>query len=127
MFIDTNVILRYLLDDHQVHSQQARKLIINAKDNSLILTDIVLAEVYYVLCRRKQLNNRQVAGIFNDLMEMPMFGFDHETRLTRQIEIIAGTTLDFADCYLIARAVYAGEPLKTFDKPMQRAYNRYKK
>ncbi len=96
------------------------------QEDYLLITDVVLGEVFYVL-RLKGYQNYQTAEVLSNVLEQPAFVFDQESMLGLLIKVIAETKLDFADCYLIARAIYAHKPLKTFDKPMQRAYSRYKK
>jgi predicted nucleic acid-binding protein len=126
-FIDTNVVLRWLLRDHPTLSAKARDLVQTAEDKpeELYITDVVLGEIFYVM-KNKGYENRQTADILYGLLEQPAFMFDQESRLNLLIDIIRETTLDFADCYLISRAVFSKEPLETFDKPMLKAYNRYK-
>lgn len=125
MFVDTNVMLRWILDDHETLSARARTVIGQADAGDLLLTDVILGEMYYVL-RGKGLANREVGTIFEELLQQAVFRFDNEAWLTGQIKVIAGTNLDFADCYLISRAVQASQPLTTFDKPMQKTYEKYK-
>ena len=126
-FVDTNVVLRWLLQDHETLSPEAARLIQTAEEDNeeLLISDVVLDEIFYVL-RGKGYENHQTATIFNGLLEQPAFVFDQESRLGLLFTIIAGTKLDFADCYLISRAVYSGEALATFDKPMLKAYKKYK-
>jgi predicted nucleic acid-binding protein len=38
------------------------------------------------------------------------------------INLLAGTNLDFADCYLLARALREKSGLVTFDKPLEKLY-----
>ena len=47
--IDTNVILRWLLGDHKELSPRAEKLIQEARPSTLLVTDVILAEIVYVL------------------------------------------------------------------------------
>jgi len=124
-FVDTNVILRWILDDHPTLSQQAKRIISRAPESSLLITDVVLGEIVYIL-RQKKVNNQEIAETLTILLEQEAFIFDQESRLDLLFTIIAETKLDFADCYLISRAVYSGEHLATFDKAMQEAYNKYK-
>ena len=127
-FVDTNVILRWLLNDHPEMSRQAWELIKKGetREDELYITDVVLGELFYVL-RSKQHDNTEIAEIFNDLLERPAFIFDQESRLSLLFDIIGGTKLDFADCYLISRAIFSKQPLKTFDKAMQKAYDKYRR
>jgi predicted nucleic acid-binding protein len=124
-FIDTNILLRWLLNDHPELSDKARQLIETTEDGELLVSDVVLAEIYYVL-RGQHYSNSKIASLIEDFMQQAAFNFDNETRLTSQLAIIAETNLDFADCYLIARAILTRQNLKTFDHAMQKAYAKHR-
>jgi predicted nucleic-acid-binding protein len=125
-FIDTNIVLRWLLNDHPTLSSRARQLVAKATPRDLLITDVVLAEIYYVLCAQKQLSNNQVAKIFTVLQQQAAFAFEHESHLSLLFTIVGDTKLDFADCYLVSRAISFTQPLRTFDTAMQKAYDKYK-
>lgn len=124
-FVDTNVILRWYLEDHAILSGQAKQILDDSQTGEFLISDVVLGEIFYVL-RGLNHDNRQIAEVYTGLLEQPNFIFDQESRLSLLVEIIAKTKLDFADCYLISRAVYSGEQLETFDKAMQKTYDKYK-
>jgi len=48
-FVDTNIVLRYLLGDHPQLTKKAERLIAGADARELIITDVVVAEIVYVL------------------------------------------------------------------------------
>ena len=48
-YVDTNILLRWLLGDHLALSAKAEELVEKSKVSSLIVTDIIAAEVVYVL------------------------------------------------------------------------------
>lgn len=79
IFIDTNIILRYLLDDNIELSQKAQKLI--DSDKKLFLNDAVCAEVIYVLSK---VYNVEREIIKNTLTEF----FDKENIFTQNKEVI---------------------------------------
>ena len=124
-FVDTNIILRWYLEDHAKLSVQARQMFEADPAEEFLITDIVLGEIFYVL-RGMDHDNQQIAEVYSGLLEQPNFIFDQESMLGLLVKVIAGTKLDFADCYIISCAVYSNESLATFDKAMQKAYNRYK-
>ena len=126
-FVDTNVVLRWLLNDHPTLTPKAQRLIKTAEtqEDEFLITDVVLGEIFYIL-RQKGYRNSQTAQVLGDLLERSVFIFDQESRLNLLTRIISETNLDFADCYLISRAVYSNEPLATFDKAMRKAYDKFK-
>lgn len=126
-FVDTNIVLRWLLEDHAELTAQANQLIAQAEEDEeqLLISDVVLSEIFYVL-RFKGFEHSQVAEYLRGLLEQEAFIFEQESRLDLLFNIIGETKLDFADCYLISRAVHAQQSLKTFDKAMLKAYEKYR-
>jgi len=123
-FVDTNIILRWYLEDHTELSARASRILAPSPPEEFLITDVVLSEIFYVL-RSLGYSSQQIAKVYSGLLEQPNFMFDQEAMLGLLIKIIAETRLDFADCYLIARAVHSNEPLATFDKAMQKAYDKF--
>lgn len=73
--IDTNVLLRYLLDDDAVQSEKAAALI-NASEKVLV-TDIVLVETIWSLKgKRYKLDHEGIAQTVNALFEEPNIRFE---------------------------------------------------
>jgi predicted nucleic acid-binding protein len=122
-FVDTNIILRWLLGDHPLSAKAAR-LVIAAKPGELVITSVVAAEIVYVLGGLKK-DRTQLAATFGALSQAMAFSFEDEASM-EAIDILVRTGLDFADCYLIARAVKAHAPLHTFDAHMSQEYARLK-
>jgi predicted nucleic-acid-binding protein len=66
--IDTNVLLRYLLDDDAVQSKKANKLINNS--NQVLVTDVVLVETIWTLKGKKyNLGKEGIIGVIQRLFE----------------------------------------------------------
>ena len=73
--IDTNVLLRYLLDDDVKQSKKASALI-NGSERVLI-TDVVLVETIWTLKGKKyKLNDEDVIQVINSLFEEPNIYFE---------------------------------------------------
>lgn len=121
VFVDTNVLLRWLLGDHQELSAKAEELVQRAKPGSLIVTDIIVAEIVYVL--RSTGRDRQQTGEALLLIgRTPVFKYENDELMTEIIDLLIGTSLDFADCYLLARAKREKVSLETFDEALHKKY-----
>lgn len=120
-FVDTNILLRWLLGDHKELSLKAEKLVTSAKPGSLVVTDIVMAEIVYVL-RGKGYNRQKTSEAILLIGRTPAFKFENEELAMVIINLLTSTALDFADCYLLARANREKTGLKTFDKALSKAY-----
>lgn len=119
--VDTNILLRWLLGDHAELSAKAEKLIAAAKRGQLLVTDVVLGEVVYIL-RSTGRDRQQMAQALSLITRTEAFSFDNENVVQRMIDAIAATNLDFADCYLAARATVQSYDLQTFDGPLRKHF-----
>lgn len=73
--IDTNVLLRYLLDDDKAQSKMATTLIAGAR--SVLITDMVLSETIWTLKGKKyKLDKEAVTRVLNALFEEAKFLFE---------------------------------------------------
>jgi predicted nucleic-acid-binding protein len=118
MLVDTNVVLRWLLGDHKKLSAQAEKIVQVAKPASLIVTDIVVAEVVYVL-RGTGRDREQTSEALLLVERTGVFKFENEELILEVIGLLTRTKLDFADCYLYAKTRREKLELITFDASLQ--------
>jgi predicted nucleic acid-binding protein len=121
--IDTNIILRYLLEDNPDLTKQATT-VINSGD-SIILDDVVIMECVYVLTGVYKMTKSQSSTAMSLFIKRNQI--DYNSGLASYyLDIYAQTNLDLADCYLIALALKTKQELKTFDKQMLKVYQSLK-
>lgn len=73
--VDTNVLLRYLLDDDKVQSRKAEVLIRGT--SPVLITDVVLSETIWTLKGKKyKLDKEGVIRVVNALFEEPNIRFE---------------------------------------------------
>ena len=116
-FVDTNILLRWLLKDHAALSAKAEKLINEAAPGSLLITDIIAAEIVYVL-RATDRDRQQTAEALLLIARTPPLKYENDEILFDALRHYAKYNLDFADCYLLARASRSRAALHTFDKAL---------
>ncbi|MGH7195863.1 MAG: PIN domain-containing protein [Candidatus Saccharimonadales bacterium] len=120
--VDTNIILSWLLVDDAKYASLAEQLVNDAGESELIITDVILAEVFYVM-RGKAYSRGQIVSVINALAAQPAFRFEASIAVIKRLAaLISSTKLDFADCYLLARAVQAKQPLYSFDAALNKIY-----
>lgn len=119
--VDTNVLLRWLLGDHKELSSKAEKLVQEAAPSSLLVTDIVVAEIVYVL-RGTGRDRQQTSEALLLIGRTAAFKCENEELLAEIIRLLTATKLDFADCYLLARSRREKLELKTFDGLLNKLY-----
>jgi predicted nucleic acid-binding protein len=121
MFVDTNVLLRWLLGDHKELSPKAERIVQEAKPASLLVTDIIVAEIVYVL-RGTGRDRQQTSEALLLIGRTAAFKYENEELMMEVIRLLTEIKLDFADCYLLARARREKAGLETFDGPLNKLY-----
>ena len=118
--IDTNVLLRYLLDDDAKQSKKASAIITDS-DNVLI-TDIVLIETIWTLKGRKyKLDKESIIKVINTLFAEPNIIFEDGQTVWRALSdytnaksIKVGNKrkeADFPDALIVNKAQYVANKL----------------
>jgi predicted nucleic acid-binding protein len=120
-FIDTNILLRWLLGDHTELSPKAEKLVQLAKPATLLITDLVAAEVVYVL-RSTGRDRDQTSEALLLLGRTTAFRYENDDLMMEIIKLLGETGLDFADCYLLARTRREKLNLETFDDQLRKLH-----
>ena len=116
--IDTNVLLRYLLDDDKAQSKKAATLI--SKSERVLITDVVLAETIWTLKGKKyNLGKDGVLAVVNALFEEPNLCFEDDQTVWRALSDYRkarpkrGKTADFPDSLIVNKANHIAESVNT--------------
>lgn len=120
--IDTNILLRLILHDEAKLAAEAEQIVLSSPEVSCVISSVIFGEVVYVL-GGLGFKRESIAKVVSELLEYPQFSYPQAlfSSILRFIEL---TNLDFADCYLLARALRENKELKTLDIPLQKAYAR---
>lgn len=87
MGLDTNVILRVLLDDDPVQSALARQVFLElSPQRPGFITSVTLAEVYWNLSRRQGLTRADCLAVVRRLVETEALEFDDGEGVVRALE-----------------------------------------
>lgn len=118
--IDTNVLLRVLVDDPDAPEQcrHAREVLIGA--GKARIAAIVFAEAIWVLHKSYKASRTEVARIANEVLNHSRYSVDNESLLKSALEIFAASNVDFSDAIALADARQASLPLHTFDRKLAR-------
>lgn len=112
--IDANVVLRYLLGDHQQMSEDAKQMI---EDGAFTLPE-VLAEVVYVLTGVYKIERSEVGKTLIEFLDE--VEIENQGVICEALALFSETSLDFVDCILIARHRVLGDEIASFDKKLNR-------
>jgi predicted nucleic-acid-binding protein len=116
--LDTNILLRFLLADHDELSPKAACLFQRAADREylLILTDLGIAEAVWVLTSFYKLERKPVAESLAKLLVRAGVQCPDLDPVLDALARFKATNCDFYDCYLAAQAVAFGAGIASFDK-----------
>ena len=117
--LDTNVLVRYLVQDDSGQLAAAKRLISRCVSDgqSLFVPVTVALELEWVLRARFGYIKEDVMQALSSLFSAAELTFESERALEVALHLYREGSADFADCLHIALATQAGEqPLWTFDK-----------
>lgn len=113
--IDTNIALRFLLNDDPQLSNRAKLVLSNPP---IYLSDVVVTETVYVLEKSLGYPRTSVAALIGVLIAVPGLVYsDHLIPDVVKMYERKGS-LSFVDCYAVIEARMFGAKLYTFDKKL---------
>ena len=120
IIVDANIILRYLLKDHEEKAEEIFNDAIMGKTKLLILHSVI-AEVVYVLQKLYKVDRQEILVVLRGLFKFKSVRINDKEVILTALEIFANRKLDFVDCILCA---YSNKyPVETFDKDLKKCIN----
>lgn len=117
--LDTNVLIRHLTGDPPGQARRATALLRGAHE--LILTDLVFAEMVYVLESYYKRPRAEIAAVARSLLAHPAIAVADHDGLLRALELYEGVRLDFAEAYLAALGeLHNVSHVASFDRQIDR-------
>lgn len=118
-FVDTNVLIRHLTGDPPAEAARATSYLRGVE--TLLLADLILAEVAYVLESYYQVARDQVAEALRAILAFRAIRVVDAGLLQRAVGVYEVHRLDFADAYLVACAERTGVgTIVSFDRSIDR-------
>jgi len=103
--IDTNVLVRFLVQDDEAQFEKARKLIKRevSAGRRVFVNQLVLMETEWVLRSRYSVSKNQIIEAISGLLDASDVQFEDEPAIEEAIFIWKESTADFADCLIGAK------------------------
>jgi predicted nucleic-acid-binding protein len=103
--IDTNILVRFLVQDDEAQFEKARKLIKRevAAGRRVFVNQLVLMETEWVLRSRYSVSKIQIIEAISGLLDATDVQFEDEPAIEEAIFIWKESTADFADCLIGAK------------------------
>ena len=102
--VDTNVLLRYLLNDDLAQAERARSLF--GHQDGVLITDVVIAEtVWTLLGRRYRAGKAEIMAAIERLLEEPLVEFEDDEVIWHAVQNYRETDAGFADALVVQKAL----------------------
>jgi len=120
--VDTNLIVRYLVQDHVKHAKAAGKLF-DACDRGevvIVVLSAVLAECVFVLESFYERPRGDIASVLGRLISSPGVEIGAAAIHLDALDRYRKTKLHFVDCLIAATAAAGNMPVASFDQDFQK-------
>ena len=121
-FLDTNVMLRYLLNDHQDQSPRAKELFeaLARGDRTVRMAESVVLETVFVLAKTYRIPRNSIRDELQLVIDLPGIVMPGKSIFRRVFELYTMKAgLSFADCYHVALTEHLGlTTIISFDRKL---------
>ena len=122
VYVDTNVLLRFLLRDNSTQLKAAESLFKKAKEGKikLVVAQVVIFEINFVLKRVYSLPKEDIIPQFESLFSTPYFIIQDNETFNQALKLYKNSNNSLADCFLLTETKIEEAELFTFDKKLQK-------
>lgn len=122
--IDTNLIVRYLVNDHPTLYKKARDFFDLVKLGKIkaILEQTIFAETIFVLTKIYEIPRDKISSALTGLLEYKgIYNFEKEI-LLEALAIYSATNLHIVDCIILAKTKLQAIEIESFDQEIIKYY-----
>jgi predicted nucleic-acid-binding protein len=115
--VDTNLVVRFLVQDHPKHAKAATKLFeaCDRGDLTLVVLPVVVAECVFVLESFYRHDRADIARVLAALIASPGIQLAEADLHLDALNRYRDSKAHFVDCVIAAHAAATGLPVATFD------------
>lgn len=129
VFVDTNIIIRSLTNDHPILSKNARKFLEKSRKIALLhTTDCVISECVHVLSSKAsnyQVTKKNLVKILGDFILMTDIEFPSKRVIWDALNIYANENIDWCDILLYLNAKAENTEVFSFDDHIKKLRQKY--
>jgi len=120
--VDTNLIVRYLVQDHEKHAKAAGRLFdaCDRGDVVIVVLPGVLAECVFVLESFYEHPRGDIASALGRLISSPCVEIDGAAIHMDALDRYRKTKVHFVDCLIAATAATENMPVASFDQDFRK-------
>lgn len=119
--VDANIILRYVLDDHETLSPKAAEIL---EQQSVTLPIEAACEVVYVLQKVYGINRKEIQTMLKNLLDENLIQMDKAAVFLTALECYSSSSFDFVDTLLWAYHMVEKQEIFTFDEKLNKHIQR---
>ena len=119
--LDTNVLVRYIVEDDPEQSPVATKMIerVLGQNETIFIPHIVLCELVWVLSVAYRFKREGIVGVLQQLRRGAQLVVEGADEVRRAVESYAAGSGDFADYLIAERSIANGcSVIATFDRAL---------
>ena len=100
-FLDTNVLLRYLVHTDPEKANRARALLerVERREESVVTSTLVIFETVFTLQRTYKVDRRRIRAMLTDLLAMPGLQLAGKGLCEQALDLFVQYNISFADAY----------------------------
>lgn len=118
--IDTNILIRIIVEDNDIQAQKALKLI--NKEQEVFISALVICETAWVLESSYKLKKDEIIDVFENILRVSQFNIERSDAIWLALNEYKRINMDFSDCLIGAVAkINDSSPVMTFDKNASRS------
>ncbi|MBO5560642.1 MAG: PIN domain-containing protein [Firmicutes bacterium] len=114
IWIDANIILRYLTNDDEEKATEAEKLI--QKKNVWVLAEVIAEVVYTLKGKVYQIPRNEIAEAITGFLDE--VNVNNKNIIVHALKLFGDTSLDFVDCILISYNQINDDEVISWDKKL---------
>lgn len=120
--LDTNIIIRFLVGDHEEHLAKSTAIFreIETAKLQVEILDGVLMEAYFVLTKFYKLPRKDVINDLKTILNLNGVINTNKTILYEALNIIENKNIDFLDALICAKSKLQGFGKLSFDKDLDK-------
>lgn len=126
LVVDTNVVLRFFLNDVPHQKQEVDDLLGKAKSGSirLIIMQINIFELHFALSKYYQFDKSSVIDVLKSLIATDYIEIESREAFGLALELYNSYNIEFVDSFLLASLQMQNAELFTFDKKLKKVERR---
>lgn len=120
--IDTNCILRYILNDIPKQADLIEKHFLQAKEGkiTILVPLLIIGELIYALTKFYKFNKKKVIENIDSILHLEYLDIEERDLLQEALELYSPKNISFVDAIFCAQARLEGRKLLTFDERLKK-------